>query len=125
MASKRTFALRSKVVIGFVLVFSALLIAAYISYESFTELKQASQTISRPDLKIKRIDSILIAVTKTENTLQEYSVLSSSDEPEESSRKLEAYYEQVAEVERIIESLESETQNEEYTLDSVLSLLRE
>ena len=125
MASKRTFALRSKVVIGFVLVFSALLIAAYISYESFTELKQASQTISRPDLKIKRIDSILIAVTKTENTLQEYSVLSSSDEPEESSRKLEAYYEQVAEVERIIESLESETQNEEYTLDSVLSLLRD
>ncbi|MEM9830100.1 MAG: ATP-binding protein [Bacteroidota bacterium] len=125
MASKRTFALRSKVVIGFVLVFSALLIAAYISYESFTELQQASQTISRPDLKIKRIDSILVAVTKAENTLQEYSVLSSSNEPKGSSQKLEMYGGQVADVKHIIESLESETQNEEYTLDSVLSLLKD
>lgn len=117
MASKRTFALRSKVVIGFVLVLSALVVATYISYESFRKLQQASKTISQPDLKIKRIDSILIAVTKTENTLQEYTVAKSTD-------KLEAYYEQVNEVERIIESLESETQREEYTLDSVLSLIK-
>ncbi len=125
MGSKRSSTLRSKVVIGFVLVFSALLFAAYISYESFTELQQASQTISQPDQKIKRIDSILIAVTTTENTLQEYSVLSSSDKLGEASKKLGLYYEQIKEVERIIGSLESETENEEYTLDSVVNLIRD
>ncbi|WKN42676.1 ATP-binding protein [Tunicatimonas pelagia] len=123
MVSKRSSALRSKVVIGFILVFSALLIAAYISYESFSELQQASQTISQPDLKIKRIDSILMAVTTTENTLQEYSVLRSSNKQKEASDKLEVYYDQVKEVERIIGSLESETEKEEYTLDSVVNLI--
>jgi signal transduction histidine kinase/CheY-like chemotaxis protein len=117
MASKRTFALRSKVVIGFVLVFSALVVATVISYQSFTKLQQASNTISQPNLKIKRIDSILIAVTKTENTLQEYTLTKSQE-------KLNAYGDQVAEVQRIIESLESETQREEPTLDSVLNLLK-
>ncbi len=117
MASKRTFALRSKVVIGFVLVLSALVVATTISYQSFTKLQQASNTISQPDLKIKRIDSILIAVTKTENTLQEYTLTHSSE-------KLNAYGDQVAEVQRIIESLESETLREESTLDSVLNLLK-
>jgi len=117
MASKRTFALRSKVVIGFVLVFSALVVATVISYQSFTKLQQASNTISRPDQKIKRIDSILIAVTKTENTLQEYTLTGSQE-------KLNAYGDQVAEVQRIIESLESETQREEPALDSVLNLLK-
>ncbi len=125
MGSKRSSALRSKVVIGFVLVFSALLFAAYISYESFTELQQASQTISQPDLKIKRIDSILMAVTTTENTLQEYSVLRSSEKPREASEKLGVYYNQVKEVESIIGSLESETANEEYTLDSVVNLIQD
>ncbi|MEQ9442086.1 MAG: ATP-binding protein [Cyclobacteriaceae bacterium] len=121
MASKRTFALRSKVVIGFVLMFSALVVAAYISYESFTKLTRASDTISQPDLKIKQIDRILIAVNKTENTLQEYTVSKSEDKED----KLNAYIEQVDEVKQIIESLESETQKEEHTLDSVLSLLKD
>nr|WKN35140.1 ATP-binding protein [Tunicatimonas sp. TK19036] len=100
--------------------FSALVVAAYISYESFTKLQRASNTISQPDYKIKQIDRILIAVSKTENTLQEYTVSKTEDKED----KLKEYYKQVANVKQIIESLESETQNEEYTLDSVLTLLK-
>ena len=111
-------ALKSKVVIGFVLVLSALGVASYISYQSFDELTYAVNTISTPDSTLEQIDRMLVTITQTENALQEYTI---SKSPE----KLEAYYRHVDQISQSARLLKERSNSTERNVDSILSLVRE
>ena len=109
-------ALKSKVVIGFVLVLSALLVACWISYRSFGELTQAVNTLSSPDTTLTQIDQLLVTITQTENALQEYTV---SKSPE----KLANYYQLVAQISDNAGLLKARSDSTEKNVDSIFNLI--
>ena len=109
-------ALKSKVVIGFVLVLSALLVACWISYRSFGELTQAVNTLSSPDTTLTQIDQLLVTITQTENALQEYTV---SKSPE----KLGNYYQLVAQIGDNVGLLKARSDSTEKNVDSIFNLI--
>ncbi len=112
----QTSAIKAKVIFGFSLVFMAFVAAAYFSYISFNKLLDAVEVIAQPDQKLMQIDSILVAVTQTDNTLQEYTV-SKTDE------NLKEYYRQIGLLDRQIQQLKQDVNYKEGKLDSVLNLM--
>ncbi len=112
----RNNSLKSKVVLGFVLVFSALGVASYISYQSFEELTQAVNTLSSPDSTLKQVDHMLVTITQTENALQEYTI-------SKSSKKLELYYDHVNQIKENASQLKDNSYNAEGQIDSILNLI--
>ena len=99
MSSKRNQALKSKVVVGFLVVFSAFLVAIYISYQSFNELIRAVDIIASPDPELAQIDQVLASITRTENALQEITIAKTDDE------KLQAYYTHIDDIRNDVASL--------------------
>lgn len=115
--TNQTRAIKAKVIVGFSLVFMAFMAASYFSYVSFNKLLDAVEVIAQPNEKLLQIDSILVTITKTENTLQEYTV-SKSDE------KLKRYYQQVGLINQQLKHLQHDIEfKEDKALDSVISLL--
>lgn len=113
----QTWAIKTKVIFGFSLVFIAFIAASYFAYVSFNKLLYAVEVIAQPDKKLLHIDSILVTVTRTENTLQEYTVSKSND-------KLERYYQQISLIDEQIKQLKHDVEyKEDKKLDSVLNLL--
>ncbi|MGB3850332.1 MAG: ATP-binding protein [Tunicatimonas sp.] len=110
-------ALKSKVVVGFVLVLSALLVACWISYRSFGELTQAVNTLSSPDTTLTRIDQLLVTITQTENALQEYTV-------SKSPQKLAAYSEHVAQISDNVGLIKARSDSTEKNVDSIFNLIQ-
>ncbi len=118
----QTSAIKTKVIFGFGLVFLAFIAASYFAYISFDKLLNSVEVIAQPDKKLVQIDSILVTVTKTENTLQEYTVTKSNDKL--SSDKLKRFYDQKAQIDQQIQQLKRDVDyNKEEKLDSVLALL--
>ncbi|MGB3777130.1 MAG: ATP-binding protein [Tunicatimonas sp.] len=109
-------ALKSKVVIGFVLVLSALLVACWISYRSFGELTQAVNTLSSPDTTLTQIDQLLVTITQTENALQEYTVAKSPE-------KLGNYSQLVAQIGDNVGLLKARSDSTEKNVDSIFNLI--
>ena len=109
-------ALKSKVVIGFVLVLSALLVACWISYRSFGELTQAVNTLSSPDTTLTQIDQLLVTITQTENALQEYTV-------SKSPQKLAAYSRHVDQISDNVALLKARSDSTEKNVDSIFNLI--
>ena len=109
-------ALKSKVVIGFVLVLSALVVACWISYRSFGELTQAVNTLSSPDTTLTQIDQLLVTITQTENALQEYTV-------SKSPQKLAAYSQHVSQISDNIKLLKAHSDSTEKKVDSIFDLI--
>ena len=118
MSASKNNALKSKVVIGFVLVLSALGVASYISYQSFKELTNAVNTISTADSTLEQIDHMLVTITQTENALQEYTV---SKSPE----KMRAYYKYVEQISQNASLLKEQSNSTEKNIDSILNLIGE
>ena len=116
MSASKNNALKSKVVIGFVLVLSALGVASYISYQSFEELTNAVNTLSAPDSTLEQIDHMLVTITQTENALQEYTI---SKSPE----KLKAYYKHVDRIGQNASLLKEQSDSTEKNVDSILNLI--
>ena len=117
MSATKNNALKSKVVIGFVLVLSALGVASYISYQSFEELTNAVNTISAPDSTLEQIDHMLVTITQTENALQEYTISKSSE-------KLQTYYQHVDQISQSASLLKKRSNSSEQNVDSILNLVR-
>ncbi len=109
-------ALKSKVVIGFVLVLSALVVACWISYRSFGELTQAVNTLSSPDTTLTQIDQLLVNITQTENALQEYTV-------SKSPQKLATYSQHVSQISDNIKLLKARSDSTEKKVDSIFDLI--
>lgn len=109
-------ALKSKVVIGFVLVLSALVVASWISYRSFGELTQAVNTLSSPDTTLTQIDQLLVTITQTENALQEYTVSKSSE-------KLAAYSQYVEQISDNVGALKARSDSTEKNVGSIFNLI--
>ncbi len=109
-------ALKSKVVIGFLLVLSALVVACWISYRSFGELTQAVNTLSSPDTTLTQIDQLLVTITQTENALQEYTISKSSE-------KLASYYQHVAQISDNVGLLKARSDSTEKNVDPILDLI--
>ena len=116
MAISKNNALKSKVVIGFVLVLSALLVASWISYRSFEELTQAVNTLSSPDTTLTQIDQLLVTITQTENALQEYTVSTSP-------QKLAVYAQHVEQISDNVGLLKARSDSTEKNVDSILNLI--
>ena len=117
MSSKRNQALKSKVVIGFLVVFSAFLVAIYISYQSFNELIRAVDIIASPDPELAQIDQVLASITRTENALQEITIAKTDDE------KLQAYYTHIDDIRNDVASLKQNNTHNASTVDSILNLI--
>ena len=108
--------LKYKVVIGFVLVLSALGFASYISYQSFEDLTKAVNIISSPDPTLEQIDQMLVTITQTENALQEYTV-------SKSEKKLQEYSQHVDQIKHSAGLLKEKSSSTEMNVDSILNLI--
>lgn len=116
MLTSKNNALKSKVVVGFVLVLSALVVACWISYRSFEELTQAVNTLSSPDTTLTQIDQLLVTITQTENALQEYTV-------SKSPQKLAAYSQYVNQISDNVGLLKARADSTEKNVDSIFNLI--
>ena len=114
-ASKNN-SLKYKVVIGFVLVLSALGFASYISYHSFEDLTKAVNIISSPDPTVEQIDHMLVTITQTENALQEYTI-------SKSKKKLHDYSQHVNRIKHNAGLLKEKSMSAEKNVDSILNLI--
>ena len=112
----RSFYLKTKVLIAFGLILSAIAVASVVAYNSYEQLSISVNILSQKDTKIQQIDSILILVGKSENTLQEYNI-------ERSPKTLSQYDSLVSKVRSRVEALKSVSSNQSSQLDSILSLI--
>lgn len=116
MRMNRSFYLKSKVLLGFGFVLIAIIGASVVAYDSYEQLSNAVQTISRPDTRLQQIDSIMFIVGKSETSLQEYTITKSAE-------KLQQYDAQVADIRHRVQELKSRSTYDESELDSILNLI--
>ena len=112
----RSFYLKTKVLLGFGLVLSAIVLASVIAYHSYEQLSRAVQTLSRQDTRLQQIDSILVIVSNSENHLQEYMI-------EKSPKKLQKYDSLVSNVRQRVQQLKTVSTVNNTKLDSILILI--
>jgi signal transduction histidine kinase/ActR/RegA family two-component response regulator/HPt (histidine-containing phosphotransfer) domain-containing protein len=113
---KRSFYLKTKVLLGFGLILLAILGASVIAYQSYEQLSEAVRTISQPDPKLQQIDSIMFTIGKSETNLQQYTIT-------KSRRKLSEYDSLVSHIRDRVQRLKEFSAYDESELDSILNLI--
>ena len=112
----RSFYLKTKVLLGFGLVLSAIVLTSVIAYNSYEQLSRSVQVLSRQDTSLQQVDSILVLVNRSENSLQEYTIDKSPD-------KLHDYDSLVTDVRQRVQQLKATSYFDNTALDSILDLI--
>lgn len=116
MRMNRSFYLKSKVLLGFGIVLIAIVVASVVAYNSYKQLSEAVQTISRPDIRLQQIDSMMVIVGKSETSLQEFTITRSAE-------KLQKYDTEIADVRQRVQDLKNMSTYDESELDTILNLI--
>ncbi len=113
---KRSFYLKTKILLGFGLVITAIVLTSIIAYSSYEQLSHSVQILSRQDTRLQQIDSILFMVNQSENRLQEYTIEKSAD-------KLRNYDGLVSDIRQRVQQLKKASTLDDSSLDAILNLI--
>lgn len=110
MATEKKSNIKIKVILGYILVFIAILTSLFIAYGSYNKLLDSVISISKPDAEITRMNRVLTNLSEAENKIRIYSLT-------KKERYLEHYAENIFDIQSDLDSLRA------YSPDSSKSIL--
>ncbi len=107
--------LKNKVIIGFALATSLVLIVSFYTISNFLQLQQSINQLSVPDQKLILINKLLTDISETETFVRSYTLTGHN-------RYLNNYYENSDMIYQIIDSLKNMTRNSESQFEKIDSI---
>lgn len=65
--------IKIKVVLGYILVFIAILASLFVAYQSYNKLLESVISLSKPDAEITRMNRVLTNLSEAENRIRIFS----------------------------------------------------
>jgi signal transduction histidine kinase/response regulator RpfG family c-di-GMP phosphodiesterase len=110
MNKERKSNIKIKVVLGYILVFLAIIASLFIAYKSYNQLLESVVTLSKPDAEIARMNRVLTNLSEAENKIRIYSLT-------KQEKYLEHYADNISEIQNDLDSLRK------YSPDSSISVI--
>lgn len=110
MNKERKSNIKIKVVLGYILVFLAIIASLFIAYQSYNQLLESVVTLSKPDAEIARMNRVLTNLSEAENKIRIYSLT-------KQEKFLEHYADNISEIQNDLDSLRK------YSPDSSISIV--
>ncbi len=113
--------IKAKILLGILVVISAIVAASAFTYHSFNQMLQAMDTLSKPEVQLVHLNEVMTEISIAEGSARAYSLT-------KERRYLQNYWEQFSTINARIQRLQQDMQGNPYQLariDSVSALLKE
>ncbi len=113
--------IKAKILLGILVVISAIVAASAFTYHSFNQMLQAMDTLSKPEAKLVHLNEVMTEISIAEGSARAYSLT-------KERHYLHNYWEQFSTINARIQRLQQDMQGNPYQLariDSVSALLNE